>query len=157
MLENNVGNNDAIASGHAELQSIKDELVTDGVTPEKAEVIVQRVARQVITIRRGPLPSVEDFKGYESICSGAARDILNMAIDALAHRIDIEKATSRGDTFFNAINILAAILIISAVLSAVIYLALNGHDWVAGILASGTGVAAIMATFLKSKIKKDDE
>lgn len=147
--------NNKILEDQSELETIKNELVFEGVQPAKADGLAKRIFTQAMTFHQGPLPSVSDFKGYDEICPGAARDILDMSKYALAHRVKIETTTLHGDIFLHSIGVLATILIIGGVLFTAVYLAVNGHDWVAGIALSGADIVGIIEALLKNKNKQN--
>ena len=53
----------------------------------------------------GPLPSVEMFAGYEKVCSGAARDILDMAKTAQSHQNYMQRYAASSEFWLPVIGI----------------------------------------------------
>jgi hypothetical protein len=62
-------------------------LAEQGIPAAKVSVVVREFTREFYS---GPLPSVEDFRGYNDVCDGAARDILDMAGREQRHAHKIE-------------------------------------------------------------------
>lgn len=101
-------------------------------------------------IRQGPLPDPEDLAKYNQIIPEGADRIMKMAENQSAHRIEIEKVvissqqvqSQRGQHFGLAIAIVG--------IGASVFLAMNGHDVVAGVLG-GTTVVSLAIAFIEGK------
>ena len=139
------------------LQNIKGVLVKEGVKPEKTTAVAQTVMMMSAEIHSGPLPSVKTFEGYERVCPGASRDILDMAIRAQKHNNSVERMQVMGELISYLVGILAAVSVIALVLYFSWLLARDGHDWVAGALVSGTGIASIIGAWFRQRQSEPEE
>jgi uncharacterized membrane protein len=76
----------ATNSSQALIRQVEQELRSDGLEPEQAEKVIRLLRRVAIEKQhRGPLPTAEDFAGYEKAFPGAAKEILGMAIRQQSH------------------------------------------------------------------------
>lgn len=128
-----------------------------GLPPAKAGIVIEQIT-EIQRLHSGPLPTVEDYQGYENVCPGAARDILDMAIRQQRHHNAIEKMAVVGDFLLPVIGIIAALAVIGALLYAGVYLAVKGFEGLSLAVLSGTGIATVAGAFLqKKRSKKPDE
>ena len=99
----------------------------------------------------GPLPAPEDFQQYEQVLPGAADRILSMAEKQLSHRTDLEKEivakNFRQSSTGQYIGASLALLCIAVAF----WLGMNGHDWLAGIIASTTVIGIITVFVLNQR------
>jgi uncharacterized membrane protein len=140
-----------------EPQVLEQILAQQGISPGKAGVVIQQITTEIRRMHAGPLPSVEDYRGYEEVCPGAARDILDMAIRQQKHHNSVERTAVICDFLLPVIGILAAVFVIGGLLGAGVYLAMNGHERLAVAAISGTGAATIVGAFLQRKKTKKAE
>jgi uncharacterized membrane protein len=133
-------------------------LASQGIPPGKVGVLVQQITTEVQhRLHAGPLPAVEDFRGYNDVCPGAARDILDMAMRQQRHQHFIEKAGVLADFCLPMLGLIAAVAVIAAMLWAGVYLAMNDHENLAIAVITGTGLATVGGAFLQGrKPKKQD-
>lgn len=140
------------------LEQLQKDLVKGGVRRDEAVVLARQVISYVSSYHSGPLPSVRTFAGYEEICPGAARDILDMAKNDQAHRARMEKGMLRGDIFLQSFAIAAAFGIICVMVFGAVYAASIGHESVGITIATGSGfalVAGAVAKILFGKRRKE--
>jgi uncharacterized membrane protein len=111
---------------------------------------------------QGPLPPPEILGQYERLHPGFAERLLAMAEREQANRQAIEKATNQANiilaTNFDAqrkTGQYMAFFFGLVLIGASIYLALNGHDVVAGVLG-GTTLIGALGLFLKNKQDSTD-
>lgn len=115
----------------------------------------------------GPLPPPEDLQRYEALTSGAAERIIRLAEDEAAHRRRLEDRASAANVSAqaeqvstvgyqaravfrsDAIGQVAGLAVSLACVAGAVYLALNGREWVAGLLAAIPTAAVIQAFFVK--------
>jgi uncharacterized membrane protein len=97
----------------------------------------------------GPLPAVEDFAGYDQVCPGSAREILDMAVRQQKHSHHMDRYNAHSEFWLPVIGICAAVSIVVAMFTAGIYLALNGHEHLAIGVLTGTGIATVVGTVLQ--------
>ncbi|WP_316395015.1 DUF2335 domain-containing protein [Bradyrhizobium sp. 33ap4] len=119
------------------------------VDPAKAQIVLQQVTTEIVKSHVGPLPAVEDFAGYEEICPGSAREILDMAVRQQKHRHHMEKYSAGTEFWLPAIGIGAAVTLVAAMLGAGVYLAMSGHENLAIGVLSGTGIVTVAGAFLQ--------
>jgi uncharacterized membrane protein len=146
---NNGSGNDPLPVDPAVLKKIADELAQSGVKKDRAPSLAISVVREVQTLHSGPLPPVSDFDGYEQICPGAARDILEMAKSDLAHQHEMDKLRASGEIGLKLVAMVIAGLIVFIIVGGAIYAAVAGHENVAIVIATGTGVAAVIGVLAK--------
>jgi uncharacterized membrane protein len=136
-------------------ETVAHILTSQGVPPGKVNVLVQQITTEVQhRLHAGPLPAVEDFRGYNDVCPGAARDILDMAIRQQKHRHFVEKVGAVADFCLPMLGVIAAVGVIAAMLWAGIYLAMNGHEQFAALIFTGTSLATVGGAFLQSRRPK---
>lgn len=130
------------------------EKVLASIDPEKRNVIVSAMVEMRQTFS-GPLPRPADFKAYKEVLSNAPERILLMAEKQQQHRIDSEERIIKADIRESIFGQVFAVLLVVLFLAAAVYLGINGHDWLAGIVA--TLSATISAIFyLKSTPSNKD-
>lgn len=128
--------------------------VLASIDPDKRNVIVSAMVEMRQTFS-GPLPRPADFKAYKEVLSNAPERILLMAEKQQQHRIDSEKRIIKADIRESIFGQVFAVLLVVLFLAAAVYLGINGHDWLAGIVA--TLSATISAIFyLKSTPSNKD-
>lgn len=118
---------------------------------------------------QGPVPHPDILAGMERVVPGSARDLFEMAKAETAHQHEMEvltttaninaqrkqleiadyqsKAVFRSDT----LGQIAGIIVSMTCIGAAVYLAVNGHEWVAVVLAGIPTAAVIQAFFAKRK------
>ena len=104
----------------------------------------------------GPLPSPDDFDAYGRTLPDAPERILKMAENQSSHRINIEnkmlKMASRESILGQIIGFLIAIIF----LGAAIWLAIEGHDALAGTII--VALSSLIAIFvIKKSPQKEKE
>jgi uncharacterized membrane protein len=104
---------------------------------------------EVTRSHAGPLPTVETYEGYERVCPGAAREILDMAVRQQSHSHKMERYNAHSEFWLPVIGISAAVATIISMFIAGFYLALNGHENLAIGVLSGTGLVTIVGAFLQ--------
>jgi uncharacterized membrane protein len=135
--------------------AVAEILTSQGVPPGKAHVIVQQITTEVQhRLHAGPLPTVEDFRGYDNVCPGAARDILDMAMRQQRHVHFMEKLGAISDFLMPILALVAAVATIGGMLWGGIYLAMNGHENLAIGVLSGTGIVTVAGAFLQSWMRR---
>lgn len=133
------------------VERLKEILERQGVRvdPAKAQIVLQQVTTEIVKAHAGPLPAVEDFAGYEQVCPGSAKEILDMAVRQQQHRHHMEKYDAHSEFWLPVIGMGAAIAVIVAMFVAGVILALSGHENLAIGVLSGTGLVTIVGAFLQ--------
>lgn len=119
---------------------------------------VQRktVVTGVIEAHHRPLPSPDEFAGYESVLPGSAERILRMAEAQAAHRQDMERlmisanirAERRGQWF----GLIATVLVLGAVCFSVYF-----KQTVAAALLGFGGISGLISAFITATKKAKSE
>lgn len=130
------------------------EQVLASIDPEKRSVIVSAMVEMRQTFS-GLLPRPADFKAYKEVLSNAPERILLMAEKQQQHRIDSEERIIKADIRESIFGQVFAVLLVVLFLAAAVYLGINGHDWLAGIVAT---LSATISTifYLKSTPSNKD-
>lgn len=128
--------------------------VLASIDPDKRNVIVSAMVEMRQTFS-GPLPRPADFKAYKEVSSNAPERILLMAEKQQQHRIDSEERIIKADIRESIFGQVFAVLLVVLFLAAAVYLGINGHDWLAGIVAT---LSATISTifYLKSTPSNKD-
>lgn len=88
----------------------------------------QAVANVAVQLFRGPLPPVDQFRGYNEVVPGSARQIIDMAIREQAHRHQMQTF----EMLYPYLGWFAGFVGFMACIAGATYLATNGHEPVAG-------------------------
>ena len=123
-------------------------LVGELVAPPTTRENGAAAARSETHIHMGPLPPPETLQGYERVVPGSADRIIAMAEQDAAN---VRLTARRKQVFEFAERLAARIMAVFFSIGALIisyYLAMSGHDWVAGTIATTTigGVVAAIIT-----------
>lgn len=102
---------------------------------------------------KGPLPPPEILEGYEGILPGASERIIKMAEKQQDHRMFIEKTiverqtkqSGHGQTWGGVLAVLFGVI--------ALVLGYNGHDVLAGVIATTT-IVGLATIFVLRKIPK---
>jgi uncharacterized membrane protein len=104
---------------------------------------------EVTRFHTGPLPTVESYEGYDRVCPGAAREILDMAVRQQTHDHHMEKYNANSEFWLPVIGVGAAVLTVVSMFIAGVFLAFNGHENLAIGVLSGTGIVTVVGAFLQ--------
>ncbi|MCR9966056.1 DUF2335 domain-containing protein [Vibrio antiquarius] len=116
--------------------------------PEVAGALLQVTTQ---THFSGPLPPPDIMKGYEDICPGAARDILDMAKNDAEHIRQMQKGALRGNTIETVLGIISGLIISLSAIGAITYAAVSGQPVTAGVVGS---VAVLAGVFMRKKVTR---
>lgn len=118
----------------------------------------------------GPLPPPSLLKGYEEVCPGAAKQIIEMAQAQSAHRRQTENdmhaamvEDMRRSYQENRRGQICAVIVVLAFLVAGVYVAVSGHPWpgalLGGLGGGGVGLQTIINAFLRrhSELSGDEK
>ena len=95
-----------------------------------------------------PLPPPAMFRGYEEVLAGSAERSLQMAEKEQAHRIEWEREALRRASNRRDRGLTLGTLVALSSLAVAALLAMNGHDWVAGVIG-GAGIAGTAASLIR--------
>ena len=113
--------------------------------------------------RKGPIPSPEDFAGYEATLPGSAHRILLMAEKQSAHRQQLENQVISNDTLLikmdsrnSILGVIYGFVIGLAAIIGGVFLVWKGHPWSGG-LVNVTAIGGLVLAFItgiKAKVKE---
>jgi uncharacterized membrane protein len=127
--------------------------------PEREKVggvIAALIIKQTTSSFRSPIPPPDILQGYNDIIPDGANRILVMTEEQSKHRIAIEKdvinaqmqESSRGQIIGFILGILGLVI--------ATYLGINGHDWLAGTIATTTIISLVTIFVLGKKSQHED-
>lgn len=96
----------------------------------------------------GPLPSPDRLAQFNEVVPGAAERILAMAELEATHRREMERDALEADARIHRFGQVSAFTVALACIAAAVWLAMHGHDWVAGVLG-GTTLTTVVLAFLR--------
>lgn len=104
----------------------------------------------------GPLPHPQNFEGYEKVLPGSADRIIKMTESQVNHRINIEGQIVKRSLNQKTLGIIIGGVATVIILFVATYLALKGHDWLAGVMVTTTILGVITVFVLGSKPDNKD-
>ena len=129
----------------------------------------QVIATQTVTHYHGAVPHPDILRGFDDIVPGAAARLIKLAEDESEHRRKLESQSleaniitqqnqlALGETQQKYVfrsdlvgQVFGLLVCLSSIASA-IYLGINGHDWLAGVIAAIPTAALIKAFALSKK------
>jgi uncharacterized membrane protein len=138
-------------------QAVQSNILSSSQIQHKTEVF------------QGPVPHPDILAGMDRVVPGSARDLIEMAKAEAAHQREMEvltttanidaqkkqleiadyqsKAVFRSDT----LGQVAGMIVSLTCVGVAAYLAVNGHEWVAVVLAGIPTAAVIQAFFAKRR------
>ena len=99
---------------------------------------------------QGPLPHPDQLARFDEVIPGCAERIVKMAELEGEHSREVQMRAVRGAVRSQHIGQVCAFILAAGAIAGAIYLALNDHDAVAGVLVGGT-LGTIVLAFLSSK------
>jgi len=130
------------------IKDVTGELITAGLPVERASVVARLVVTRIHK-HAGPLPSVSDFAGYEDVCPGAARDILDMAIRQQQHNNAMDRSELAWEAALKLVGMAVALLSFAGMIYGAVEAARLGHDNVAIAILTGAGMLGVGGLFLR--------
>jgi uncharacterized membrane protein len=125
-------------------------------------------AQQTVTHYQGDIPHPDILRGFDEISSGTAKSLIDLAIEQSKRRMDMEEkslaaniATQENQYQIQVIQTQAiyksdvlgkrfGFLVCIACIASSVYLSINGHDWIAGLLAA-IPTASLIKVFMLDK------
>lgn len=125
--------------------------IVQALPKEKQVEAIRIFARISITSSHsGPIPSPEKLEKYDDVLPGAADRIIKMAEKQQLHRFSLEESSIRRQFNQSGTGQWLAALIALAFLAGSIYLGINDHDWLAGVLGGAT-IISLVTVFITGK------
>lgn len=107
----------------------------------------------------GPLPHPQYYDGYEKVLPGSANRILTMTESQMNHRIKQEDRIVRRSLNQKLVGIIIGGISVLLMTCAAVYLGLNNHDTLAGVMATTTilGVISVFVLGVRPGSKDNKE
>jgi uncharacterized membrane protein len=137
------------------VERLQEILERQGLPRAKAQVVLREVRTEIFKAHIGPLPAVEDFAGYNEVCPGSAKEILDMAVRQQKHSHDMDKYNAHSEFWLPILGMAAAVLVVIAMIGSGVYLAATGHEALAAAVLSGTGIVTAAGVFLQRRKAED--
>lgn len=139
------------AAGDAMPTTLQGELASalqSVVEREKIPAVTKRLTAVVTRVFEGPIPPAEFVEDWQRLYPDAPREIFQMAVREQEHR----HAESRRDFWYGMCGQLSGLLFVVAVLGCATWLAINGHDWVAGTIATPSIIGVVVHFIRGNKV-----
>jgi uncharacterized membrane protein len=143
------------AEPEPQVELLQQILERQGLPRAKAQVVLREIRTEIFNAHIGPLPAVKDFAGYNDVCPGSAKEIVDMAVRQQKHSHDMDKYNAHSEFWLPILGLGAAVLVVMTMIGAGIYLASIGHEGLAAAVLSGTGIVTAAGAFLQRR--KADE
>ncbi len=114
------------------------------------------VVQTKIHAHSGPLPSPDILREYDNILPGAAERVFRMAESQQTHRQNLETSAISGDSRRAFCGLFAGVFVVLCVLVGSIYVIMNGHEIIGGIL-SGLDLVGLGSVFVYGTVSRRQE
>ena len=131
--------------------------VLESLTPAQRKVILSTMIAMEQRSYSGPLPAPEDFEAYEKVLPGATDRIMSMAEKSLDSRVNNEKAIIDARIKQGVRGQIYGFILALVFIGVATFLALQGHDVLAGIIAGGDIVSLAVIFVLNREPRKKNE
>lgn len=140
-----------------DIQTTDLNKVLDSLNPEQRHTLVKAfMAIESERTFQGPLPAPEDFKAYGEVINNAPERILAMTEKQVNHRIQTEEHIVNGGLLESRRGQWMGYSIVVLLIIATAVLALQGHDWVSGIMMTAAiGLAVVFVLRQNPKSEKE--
>lgn len=143
--------------GEIVVEKVKERLVTSGVRKEQAPRLAEQVVEIATSYHSGPLPPASEFAGYEDVCEGAARDILDMAKSRQAHVQFIEKVHAVGELALQLATIFSAVILVLGMIAGSIFASMYADKALGYEIAAGSGIALVIGPLIRAVFKPNEK
>lgn len=146
-------------SSSAELVQIQEELehvnptIFKGLDPNKKGEILRTVTKVTMQKHSGPIPDPETLRQYNSVIPDAADRILTMAEKQQDHRMGLEKLAVKSQLTQSRNGQYFGLFIALCCIAASVYLGMNGHETLAGVIGTST-IIPLAIIFVLRKLPK---
>lgn len=110
-------------------------------------VLTEHTIEMMAEFYSGPIPHPEILRQIELVAPGAAAKIIQDMIDQSHHRMDLEKATIRGDNWRANMGLVTGFVVAVGGLGISLTLGLTDHDALAGTIAT-TVITSLAGLFV---------
>jgi len=122
-----------------------------GNLPKDQQTILSRGIFAIQQSYSGPLPPAREFREYKEVMPDAPKRILAMAEKNQEHRIQLTNKSEKHDYIKTLLGQIFAFVLSLSFGGGAIYLGMEGHDWLAGILGCTT-VVSLATIFVLNKL-----
>lgn len=124
-------------------------------TKTRQQIVSIELSQTTISSRSGPLPSPEEFEGYELVQPGAADRIIQLTEKEQSHRHGIEEKQQSQDFTFSMLGLVFGWLSFIALVGGAMYGGYIGSKWLTISCLSLAAFGAI-SQFVRAAIKKKE-
>nr|WP_322622983.1 DUF2335 domain-containing protein [uncultured Flavobacterium sp.] len=126
--------------------------VFKGLNPKQKSQLVRTITSiSIVKSHSGPLPPPEQLEHYNSIIEKGAERIMIMAENQSSHRMGLENFAIKKQIGQSGMGQIFGFIIALICIGCGVYLTMNGHDAVGGILL-GTTMVSLVGIFVVGKI-----
>lgn len=126
------------------------EEILESLPEQKQEIIKAAMYAVEKHSFRGPLPRPEDFAKYKDTLPDAPERILAMAEKQQDHRMEMEATIVKEDIALSKRGQVLGFILAILFGAIAAWLGFEGHDWLAGIIATAV-IVALAAIFVLRK------
>ena len=142
-----------LPSQNGDLHNLPDE---QAEIHQSKTVSALQFSRSVTTIRSAPLPTAEEFAGYEAVHKGAAGEILSMAAAAQKHQQWMDKHYLIYDFILRMSSNWLGALLLLCMLYWAYQAGMSGNNWLAWILLGSAGFSAV-GVLIRQRIQSEQK
>lgn len=132
-------------------EDLKRAIEVFGNLSKDQQTILSRGMFAIQQSYSGPLPPAREFKGYKEVMPDAPERILTMAEKNQEHRIELTNKSEKHDYIKTLLGQIFAFVLSLSFGGGAIYLGIEGHDWLAGILGCTT-VVSLATIFVLNRL-----
>ena len=130
--------------------------VLEGLPPEKAKELQIFLTQISSSHYRGPIPPASELIAYNQAIPNGAERILSMAEKQSTHRMELEKTAVDRQTTQNGRGQIFGLVMGLVGIGSAVWLAMNGHDTVAGIFGTTTIGGLVYVFVIGKKAQKEN-
>jgi uncharacterized membrane protein len=136
-------------------------IIEDADIPQEKKYSIIKAFFQVTSIKqsstfRGPIPPPEVLKGYNDIIENGAERILTMAEKQSTHRMQLENHAIREELKQSRLGQVFGFILGIVGFGLATFLALYGHETIAGIFGTTTIIGLVTVFVLGKKSQHND-
>ena len=150
-----MGQEQSSESPENHLSNTTSTTVTEA-TPRSSQPVPKRFFVRGVFSRSSPLPTANEFHGYEMTTPGAGDRILGMAERQGEHRQKREMRELDIISRDSLLGLIFAFVFAMVALGGAIFLTYTDHP-IAGTIIGGTGLVAVVSTFIQGSSHQNNE
>ncbi len=148
--------NEDVANIESVVDASQVEQILNSLPSDQKAILLSAMRQESFS---GPLPPPQYYEGYEKVLPGSADRILTMTELQVNHRIKQEGHIVRRTLNQKLLGVIFGGFLTILILGAVVYLGMNGHDTLAGIIGTTTilGVITVFVLGVKPNSEKEEK